>query len=368
MGKRKTTEEFVKEMESVNHKIEIIGNYVNNKVHISCKCKIDGCVWGAKPNNLLNGSGCPKCGKKYRRNHEEFVQEMKVMNSNIEVIGNYTDLRTKIEFKCKIDNHVWIASPNNLLQGSGCPKCSGLMLKTTERFNDEVYLKVNNEYKVLGEYINSSTKILLQHNHKKCKNYKFKMTPSDFLNGVRCPRCSGRYKTHEEFLLQIYELVGSEYSVLEEYEKAETKILMRHNICGHEWKVSIGNFLQGSRCPNCNKSKGEKTIEEYLKNNAINYIPQKEFDGLIGQNNGNLSYDFYLPNYNLLIEYQGEQHERPVDFYGEGMGKAEKRFKKQQEHDKRKRKFAKENNIELLEIWYYDLKNINSTLEVQLNN
>jgi len=369
MGRKKTTKEFVEEMKVINSNIEIIGEYKGNKKHITCRCKIDGCFWDAKPNNLVCGSGCPKCGKKYRRNHEEFVQEIKIINPNIEVIGNYVNVCTKIEFKCKIDGHVWVAKPDNILKGSGCPKCSGLMRKTTEQFKKEVYSKVQNEYTVLGNYVNSMTKILFQHNHLKCKNYKFKMSPNDFLNnGTRCPRCSGRYRTPEEFETQIFELVGEEYSVLEEYKKASSKILMRHNACGHEWRVSIGNFLQGSRCPNCNKSKGERKIEEYLKNNDINYVSQKEFDGLVGQNKGNLSYDFYLPNYNLLIEYQGEQHEKPVDFCSEGVDIAEKRFKKQQEHDKRKRNFAKESNIKLLEIWYSDLANTGLILESQLIN
>ena len=74
-----------------------------------------------------------------------------------------------------------------------------------------------------------------------------------------------------------------------------------------------------------------------------------------------LSYDFYLQQYNLLIEFQGKQHEQPIEYFG-----GEKTFKKQQEHDKRKREYAKQNNINLLEIWYYDFDNITEILNKEL--
>jgi hypothetical protein len=119
-------------------------------------------------------------------------------------------------------------------------------------------------------------------------------------------------------------------------------------------------------CSCCNFSKGEKLIEKYLINININYVPQyKRFD-LLGVHNGYLSYDFYLPNYNLLIEYQGLQHYEPVDFYGNGIKEAEKAFKIQIEHDKRKRQYAKIHNIKLLEISYMDYQNIYTILDKEL--
>jgi hypothetical protein len=70
------------------------------------------------------------------------------------------------------------------------------------------------------------------------------------------------------------------------------------------------------------------------------------------------SYDFYLPIYNLLIEYQSIQHEH----YIPGLHKSIKDFEIQQEHDRRKREYANKNNIKLLEIWYYDFDRINEIL------
>ena len=76
---------------------------------------------------------------------------------------------------------------------------------------------------------------------------------------------------------------------------------------------------------------------------------------------GDLSYDFYLPTYNLLIEAQGQQHITPKELFG-----GEEQFQKQQEHDKRKRDYAEANGYKLLEIWYYDYDRIEEILNKEL--
>lgn len=116
-------------------------------------------------------------------------------------------------------------------------------------------------------------------------------------------------------------------------------------------------------------SQGERKIYTFLSDNNIEFEPQKVFDDLFGVNNGLLSYDFYLEKYNLLIEYQGQQHEKPVvlPFVKRKKITPEEQFKIQQEHDKRKREYAKSHNIELMEIWYWDKDKINEILSNKLN-
>jgi len=119
------------------------------------------------------------------------------------------------------------------------------------------------------------------------------------------------------------------------------------------------------RCPECNYSQGEKQIENYfISYNFIkdeDYIPQKTFEGLVGIGNGLLSYDFYLPNHNLLIEYQGEFHD------GTARQQSREDFIIQQEHDRRKKQYCIDNNIKLLEIWYWDFDNIETILKNELS-
>jgi hypothetical protein len=62
-----------------------------------------------------------------------------------------------------------------------------------------------------------------------------------------------RQKTHEEFLQQVYDLVGDEYTVLEQYQRTATKLSMKHNSCGEPFMVRPADFLRGTRCPRCIK-------------------------------------------------------------------------------------------------------------------
>ena len=68
-----------------------------------------------------------------------------------------------------------------------------------------------------------------------------------------------------------------------------------------------------------------------------------------------------MPDYNLLIEYQGQQHERAVDFFG-----GEEKFEIQKEIDKKKKEYAQNNHYDFLEIWYRDYDNIENILSNKL--
>ena len=136
--------------------------------------------------------------------------------------------------------------------------------------------------------------------------------------------------------------------------------------CGDEFERSLESLNQantGVFCRECNSSQLEIKTKNILEKYNIDYKTQIKYEGLLGLGNGNLSYDFYLPNYNTLIECQCIQHERFI----KGFYKTKKDFEKQLEHDKRKKQYAKEHNIDLLEIWYYDIDNIENILINELN-
>lgn len=132
--------------------------------------------------------------------------------------------------------------------------------------------------------------------------------------------------------------------------------------CGNT-TIAVTQDLKNNRKISCGclLSHGELATKNYLVSHNIEFEPQKKFDDLIGTGGGQLSYDFYLPNYNLLIEYQGEQHYEPVKYFG-----GEEGLKIRQEHDRRKREYAQKNNIKLLEIIYKDYDKIDSILDNKL--
>ena len=129
---------------------------------------------------------------------------------------------------------------------------------------------------------------------------------------------------------------------------------------GHMFSMTWTHYKEFHGCPECSKSLGEDAISRFLNKNNIQYIYQVKYKELLGVNGCMLSYDFYLPQYKLLIEYQGEYHD------GNVRNQPKEKLKSQIEHDNRKRKYAKDNNLNLLEIWYWDYKNIDLILENKL--
>lgn len=159
--------------------------------------------------------------------------------------------------------------------------------KTTESFKQEVKDKYGNEFTILGDYINTDTKIRFRHNSEKCNNSEFLMTPYNFMRSKTkpCRKCykstknSGvRKTTMKEFKDQVKKLVGDEYTVLsKDLINMKTNILMRHNSkkCNnYEYLVMPKDFKSGNRCPKCS-GKIRYTTETFAKH--IDEITNGEF-------------------------------------------------------------------------------------------
>ena len=125
------------------------------------------------------------------------------------------------------------------------------------------------------------------------------------------------------------------------------------SIIKYEWEVSICNRVRGSGNPYLTIYKGEEYIKQYLQKNNITFTPQQKFHDLIGTGGGQLSYDFSILDKKheyILIEYNGIQHYESKDYFG-----GEAALKKQKEHDKRKRDYAKKHGYKLITVKYtYD--------------
>lgn len=127
-NKKKTTEEYAQELVINNLNIEVLGQYVGATIPILHRCKIDGHEWFITPANVLSGRGCPKCKShilhnEFKKSHEEYVHQLFVTNSDLEVVGEYINAKTPILHKCKIDGYEWCVAPINVLSGQGCPCC-----------------------------------------------------------------------------------------------------------------------------------------------------------------------------------------------------------------------------------------------------
>lgn len=148
------------------------------------------------------------------------------------------------------------------------------------------------------------------------------------------------------------DVIGKKYGKLTVLEDVTTKDDKRRRIrcrcdCGNEHICSVTDLTTGHTmsCGCLNKSKGEIYIEEVLKENGIIFIPQMRFDDC--RNIRPLPFDFYLPNNQICIEYDGRQHSESVKFWG-----GEKRFEDRKINDSIKDEYCKHNNIELIRIPY----------------
>lgn len=373
MKKRKTQEEFEKELNLVLPDIKVMGKYINMNTKIHFKCLIHDFEFDAFPQNMLRGHGCRKCGnekqsKKQTKSHDKFVEDLKFVNSNIEVIGRYVNMDTKVLVKCSIDGYTWSADPRKLMRGCRCSVC----------LNRTVMVGVND--------IATTRPDLIKYFKHKEDAYKYTSGSEKYVD-VICPECgykdnirisnlsrfgfscNGCYEkkyghkrvpygywnknTMQKYLEENYH----DYKLLDvqipsddncKYLKALIKCPNEnHQPYWSYWK----NIISGYTCLLCHiedsMSKGERAAESIFQKYNYVYEPQKRFDDC--HDKYTLPFDFYLPKYNLIIEIMGEQHEHPVDYFG-----GQEKFELQVRHDKIKRDYLKQKNIHCLDIWYYD--------------
>lgn len=284
------------------------------------------------------------------KTNDEFKKEVyDLVGGEYTFLDDYQGALIKIEVRHNKCGHTYEVQPNDFLnKGRRCPLCYGNIKKTDAQFKQEVFDLVEDEYVFLDHYVNAYTKIRVKHN--KCGRV-YKVRPNSFFEGRRCSYCANqiRYdklvKTDTQFKQEVFALVGDEYVFLDSYINNGTKIRVKHHKCGNIYEVTPSHFIQGYRCPFCNISHGEDFINRILKSLGVNYEYQKTFDDL--KDTQSLSYDFYIPDQSILIEYQGIQHYQPVDHFG---GKT--KFKLQQKHDKMKANYAKEHGYNLIAIPY----------------
>jgi predicted Zn-ribbon and HTH transcriptional regulator len=368
MGKKKTHEEYVEELKIKNPTVEVVGKYINAKTKILHRCKTHSVEWFVTPDSVLQGCGCSQCkvdkdiinAKNKRKTHHQYLTEIINKNIQIEPLEEYIDSKTNIRHRCKICKHEWDARPYNILSGYGCPMCS--IQKTKEantKTHDEYIIELFNKnptVEVIDQYKGANKPIK---HYCKIHNIEFYIRPSDALRGSGCKKCqlekirNIQVKSHKQYEKELTEM-NINIEVVGTYETALTPITHKCLKCGYEWSAIPNNILRGSGCPKCNESHGEKSISSWLNRHKIKFIQQYRFNDC--KDKYTLPFDFYLVDYNICIEYQGEQHYRAVDFFG-----GDAKFKLRQLHDQIKKDYCDNHNIPLLCIRYDE--NIEEELE-----
>lgn len=287
-------------------------------------------------------------------NTEWFLNRIKEVRPNdyheYEFLTQYTKSREPMKAKHIPCGNIIDMIPNSFIsRNSSCPICSRKSSSEKQRKTQKDFEKWLPEGVINMETYKGMNKEITFHCFFCDSTYKVK--PYNFIDrggeGTRCSRCSNRYNRNiKEVEDEIRIETNGKYSLVsKKYKNANTPIEVKHHECGKTYMVAMHNFRKGRRCPHCNLSIGEQLVINILQKNEIPYEGQKTFKDLRKINN--LSYDFYLPEYNVLVEYQGEQHFKPIKHFG-----GQKSFEVQKEIDNIKRDYAYDNGYNLIEIPY----------------
>lgn len=290
--------------------ITTINDFGGSNSKVKYICPFHGLQETDMGNIVGSNAWCYWCGKdsmkKKNRNTIDYIKEyIESKNSNICLNPDeYIDTDTRnLKIKCGSCGNIFITSFSSIYNGNGyCKNCGN-------------YLASHSNYIYTKEWFKQNTS---------CNIVK-----------------------NQDFFVSMYEPM---YFYCSE--------------CGEEYCTTPYYYLIGkyTLCRKCSKSisHGEKEIKSYLDLHNIDYIYQKTFEDC--KDVRILPFDFYIPSKNIIIEYDGEQHFKPIERFG-GL----ENYLKTIEHDNIKNNYCKNNNINLIRIPYWDFDNINIILEMQIN-
>lgn len=331
--------------------------YKNAGTILKYICPIHG-IQETTLGRLLEGKGCNKCGyittsNKRRQpfneeqnkqlclnNDCEYIKTKRVKQENVNVIC--------VDFICNKHSEYGVQTIRlgNLKKGVKiCKYCN------RKHLPKEYIIEELNTIAPHIEILDNNFTKINDRVHCVCKkhNYENYVRVGDILKGGGCLYC-GYEKTRLSSFLSDDEVrerlknINPNLVMLDKYNGVVSHNMFKCQKCGHIWESSLStvNF-----CPHCEKYyKGELAIENFLQTNNIIYESQKRFIDCIDKRP--LSFDFYVPQYNTCIEYQGIQHYKPVERFG-----GEEQFIIQQKHDMIKKEYCAKNDINLIEIPYW---------------
>ena len=349
----KTDAQFKKEVRNLaGDEYTFLDPYKTARTNIRCRHNKCGTVWMTRPNRFLNGHRCPNPScipNKPMKSREKLDEEVsQASNGRIVMIGSYKGMLVKTKFRHLDCNYEWEARPQDVVRGHGRPKCTNHISWDTNMFKDYLAKTAGDEYELLDEFKTMVTSIRLR--HKKC-GHVWETRPADFKKGHRCRFCADKaagiaQRTSEEDFRQMVKIIlGDEYDAWG-YVRRKDRVTAKHKTCGLIWHPKAGDLLNGCGCPWCNQSRGERAAGNWLRKSQISYVAQKRFADC--KDERPLPFDFYLPAYNLIIEYDGRQHFHKNDDYFGG----EEAYKVRHKHDLIKDKYCKDHGINLLRIPY----------------
>lgn len=220
-------------------------------------------------------------------------------------------------------------------------------------------------------YVNNTTPMLFRCNCDGHGNEIQSMSWAQMISKKRpCKICSVNQSRHlvEQTAKSRFENALSEsqsknpdIDVVGAYTSSHNKIKCVCKRCGRNVYLRPDHILNGIGCGKCTKSLGERLVEYCLREMNIDFIPQYRMVGC--RHKRPLPFDFFLPLYNAVIEFDGIQHFLPSDAFG-GI----EEFENQKIRDEIKSDYCAQHGIALIRISHEQISDISKILNEALSS
>lgn len=309
---------------------------------VTITCKKHGDFVKKATAHIHQKQGCPMCSRGINNNSEYILKAREVHGWKYDYSKtNFVDMDTKITVICPKHGEFEVIAGEHL-KGVNCQKCAReKRRKPLEKFIRDAKLAERNIF-LIGDY-----KSMMEKTWFRCSvcGKEWEAVPMKIQGGQGCSYCNLGVKTTEDFVKRAKEVHGDRYDYSKAIYRGNTIPLTI--ICPEhgEFDISPTTFFNRTNpCKKCSrKSKMEHDLMLAFDTHKIRYTNNKTFHKDLGLK----SYDFFLDDYNVLIECQGIQHFSPNEFFG-----GEEQFIKQRESDLAKREYAKKNGMKLVYFAY----------------
>lgn len=335
-----------------NNSIIAKEEYTNGNEKIKFYCKNCKNYFYSKPRKIIESSykSCHLCRKREKENafRDNLIQMISDEIYEIVKIKDPIKNNEKISLKHKECGNIFHITVSNFKSGRKCPYCSNKSMKRDQNFFlekidniDSSFLK---NYELKSKYIGVNKNIKIK--HKECGKI-YNTTPNRIYRGNRCGTCS--HKSDKYNFKEVKDIIEKDkkFKLLSNsYTDNKHKLKIKCLNCGNIQEKNLVSFQDGrNRKCVCEKySLPIQYITNFLINENINFEIEKRFDNC--RNIRPLPFDIFINDFNILIEYDGEQHFKPI--YGK------EKLDKTRINDRIKNNFCNKEGIELIRINCYD--------------
>ncbi len=371
------------EWHPTKNKINPISVAIFSNQKVWWKCLINDCEhheWETTVSQRTAGQGCPYCSghkacpcNSLARLRPDLLSEWHPTKNKISPDWISVSSGKKVWWRCQkanCEHHEWEAVVSSRNHGNNCPYCSGHKvcscnsLATLRPDLAAEWHPTKNELSPEEVTIGSGKKAWWRCSRSQCKHHNWKADICSRTIGGNCPYCSGHKVCPCNSLATLRpDLAAEWHPTKNKLSAGEITVSSGKKfwwICDqkHEWETQVWNRTKknGSGCPICSGSNGEKLVRKILEKMKLKFVREK----IISYKEcTKLRFDFYLPDHNVAIEFDGIQHFEPRDFFG-----GQKQFEKQKLYDSYKNAHCEENGISLVRIHYKDAEEIPALVDL----